>query len=78
MIQYQNLSMSVAKPGKLAFLSSLVHMDVYMDDLSPQLNVCNTGCIVGNVLINQIIYAGDLLILCPYCAGLHQLLMFCF
>ena len=28
--------------------------NVYMDELSQQLNACNTGCVIGNSLINQI------------------------
>ena len=48
-----------------------------MDDLSLQLNECRTGCLVGNSLINHLVYADDLVILCPYSAGLQQLLRIC-
>uniref|UniRef100_A0A671UZC4 Reverse transcriptase domain-containing protein n=1 Tax=Sparus aurata TaxID=8175 RepID=A0A671UZC4_SPAAU len=51
--------------------------NIYMDDLSLQLNECGTGCLVGNSLINHLMYADDLVILCPYSAGLQQLLRIC-
>ena len=34
---------------------------VYMDDLSSELNKVNAGCIVGNLKLNHIMYADDLL-----------------
>ena len=51
--------------------------NVYMDELSQQLNACNTGCVIGNSLINHLMYADDLVIFCPYSAGLQQLLKVC-
>ncbi len=53
----------------MAFLSPF---NVYMDDLSQQLNVCNTGC-----MVNHLMYTNDLVIFCPYSAGLQQLLEVC-
>ncbi len=54
---------------------SPILFDVYMDDLSKQLSMCNTGCLVGNSVLNHI--ANDLVILSPYSAGLQQLLRVC-
>ena len=51
--------------------------NLYMDDLSKQLNECKTGCMVGDNLINHMIYADDLAVLSPYSAGLQQLLRIC-
>ncbi len=51
--------------------------NVYMDDLSKQLNGCRTGCMVGHTVINHLMYADDLVIFCPYSAGLQQLLRIC-
>ena len=51
--------------------------NVYMDDLSRQLNACKTGCVVGDNVINHLMYADDLVILSPYTAGLQQLLRIC-
>ena len=45
-----------------------------MDGLSRELEECNTGCMVGNQLINHLMYADDLIIMSPYSAGLQQLL----
>lgn len=51
--------------------------NIYIDDLSVQLNKCKTGCIVGDFLCNHLMYADDLVLLCPYSAGLQQLLNIC-
>ena len=51
--------------------------NLYMDDLSRQLSQCKTGCMVGNMLINHLIYADDLVIISPSSAGLQQLLRIC-
>lgn len=48
--------------------------NLYMDDLSKELKKCKTGCMVGESLINHLIYADDLVVLSPYSAGLQQLL----
>ena len=51
--------------------------NIYMDGLSDKLNACRTGCRVGNLLVNHLMYADDLVILSPYSAGLQQLLNVC-
>ncbi len=51
--------------------------NVYMDDLSNQLNGSNTGCLVGNSIVNHLMYADDLVLLSPYSAGLRQMLKVC-
>ena len=48
-----------------------------MDDLSKGLNKCNMGCLVGNSVINHLMYADDLVVLSPYSGGLQQLLKIC-
>ena len=50
---------------------------MYMDDLSVNLNRCPTGCIVGNTIINHIMYADDIVLLCPSAIGLCYLLDEC-
>ena len=50
---------------------------LYMDDLSKQLQQCKSGCMVGEDLINHMVYADDLVVLSPYSAGLQQLLRVC-
>jgi len=60
-----------------SILSPLL-FNVYMDDLSKLLNSCGTGCRVGDTIINHLMYADDLVIFCPYSAGLQQLLRVCF
>ena len=40
-------------------------------------NACRVGCCVGKVLINHLMYAGDLVILAPSVSGLSKLLSIC-
>ncbi len=56
---------------------SPVLFNIYMDELSMKLSQCKTGCMVGDSLINHLIYADDLVIMSPYSAGLQQLLKVC-
>ncbi len=51
--------------------------NLYMDDLSVELNECKTGCVIGDSLINHLMYADDLVILSPYSSGLQQFLRVC-
>ena len=56
---------------------SPVLFNLYMDDLSRALEVCKTGCMVGDRCINHLMYADDLVVMSPYSAGLQQLLRVC-
>lgn len=56
---------------------SPVLFNLYMDDLSRKLKDCKTGCMVGDKLVNHLLYADDLVVLSPYSAGLQQLLRAC-
>ncbi len=49
-----------------------------MDELSECLNVCETGCMIGNTLVNHIMYAADLVVFNPSSAGLQELLNLCY
>ncbi len=51
--------------------------NVYMDDLSNELNACKIGCLYVNIIINHLMYADDLVLLCPYSKGLATLLKIC-
>ena len=51
--------------------------NVYVDDLSEELNKCNVGCNLNGHLFNHIIYAEDLVLISPSSAGLSQLLHEC-
>ena len=51
--------------------------DIYMDDLSSELNKVNASCIVGNLKLNPIMYADDLCCFCPSLSGLNELLDVC-
>ena len=51
--------------------------NVYMDDLSQSLNCCKTGCLSGEIMINHLMYADDLVLLSPSATGLRELLLAC-
>ena len=51
--------------------------NIYMNDLSDQLRNCKTGCMVGSVLFNHLMYADDLVIVSPSSAGFQELLNIC-
>ena len=42
---------------------SLILFNVYMDELSHQLNRLKTGCLVGSTTVNHLMYADDLVLL---------------
>ena len=51
--------------------------NVYVDELSEELNKGNVGCNLNGHLINHIMYADDLVLISPSSAGLSQLLHEC-
>ena len=51
--------------------------NVYVDELSEELNTCNVGCNLNGLLINHIMYADDLVLISPSSTGLSQLLREC-
>ena len=51
--------------------------NIYIDKLSDILNESNTGCIVGNVVINHLSYADDMVLLAPSKRALQLLLNIC-
>ena len=50
---------------------------VYMEDLSNKLNNVNTGCIIGSSLINDLMYADNVVLMTPSSMGLSMLLYMC-
>ena len=51
--------------------------NVYIDDLSEQLNSSPAGCYIGNTIINHLMYADDLVLICPSPQALRLLLRVC-
>ena len=51
--------------------------NVYVDDLSANLNARNVGCCVADARLNHIFYADDLVLIAPSSAGLQELLDCC-
>ena len=52
---------------------SPLFFNVYMDCLSESLCNTQTGCKVGGVMINHLMYADDLVIISPSAKGLQRL-----
>ena len=48
-----------------------------MDDMSQSRNCCKTGCLSGEIMINHLMYADDLVLLSPSATGLRELLLAC-
>jgi hypothetical protein len=48
-----------------------------MDDLSVDLMLCKSGCLVGDVIVNHLMYADDLVLISPSGSGLDMLLEVC-
>ena len=68
-----NVSNGVRQGGIL----SPLFFNVYVDDLSVQLNKLNIGCISKDMIINHLMYADDLVLISPSTAGLQQLIDIC-
>ena len=51
--------------------------NLYMDDLSSRLKEMYAGCKIANIIINHLLYADDLVLLCPSHRGLQELLSLC-
>lgn len=66
-VLYLLLSVSVRQEGIL----SPILLNVHTDDLLNQLNRLDTDCFVGNSVVIHLMYAEDLVFLCPYSAGLQ-------
>ena len=48
---------------------------VYLDDLSNELNNIKAGCYIGEVLLNHLMFADDICVLCPSVRGLQRIKM---
>ena len=51
--------------------------NLYIDDLSEKLNKHKTGCVVGDSIMNHLIYADDIVLFFPSLAGLQFLVSEC-
>ena len=51
--------------------------NLYIDGLSEKLNKHKTGCVVGDSIMNHLIYADDIVLFCPSLAGLQFLVSEC-
>ena len=51
--------------------------NIMVDDLSIQLNRAKIGCFAGNILINHLSYADDMVLVAPSARGLQKLINIC-
>ena len=65
---------NVVKQGGILFRT---FFNMYMDDLSINLNKLQIGCLYAGTLINRLMYADDLCSFSPSVAGLRTLTDFC-
>ena len=57
---------------------SPILFDVYVDVISVTLNNMNIGCVIGNLIINHLFYADDLVLISPSRNGLQRLVNICY
>ena len=58
-------------------LSPLLY-NIYVNNLSKNLNKVPAGCCINNVLINHLMYADDVVLIAPSMKGLQKLIDHCF
>ena len=51
--------------------------NLYMDELSSNLNGCKVGCYVGKFICNHLMYADDIVLMAPSVKGLQRLINVC-
>ena len=56
---------------------SLFLFNIILDDLSEELNKSKLGCIAGNLVINHLSYADDMVLLTPSARALQTLINIC-
>lgn len=51
--------------------------NIYFDDLSRSLNKIYAGCYFNSIIVNHLLYADDIVLLCPSLRGLQSLIDVC-
>ena len=51
--------------------------NIYVDDLSARLNKLRIGCVLGDTILNHLMYADDLVLISPSTYGLNRLIAEC-
>ena len=70
-------SFCVSNGVKQGGIISPILFNVYMDDLSCELNRSNIGGRIGGEIVNHLSYADDLCLICLSSAGMQKLLNVC-
>ena len=59
-------------------LTTIIIIEVYVDELSKKLSAAKTGCIINDISIIHVFYADDLCIMSASPSGLQKLIDICF
>ena len=67
----------VSNGVRLGGILSSYFFNIYIDDLSNRLNKLKIGCVLGNLILNHLMYADDLVLISPSTYGLCKLIAEC-
>ena len=70
-------SFSISNGVRQGGILSPYLFNIYVDDLSTRLNKLRIGCVLGDSLLNHLMYADDLVLISPSTYGLSKLITEC-
>ena len=80
-LDYKPYSIILSRLVTLSYsylLTTIIIIEVYVDELSKKLSAAKTGCIINDISIIHVFYADDLCIMSAAPSGLQKLIDICF